>query len=66
MQFEKFWHQYARQHPAHGGSIHIDPATMFAIVLCLTILLAWCAFQIQGRCGECGSVPARCRCHRGR
>ena len=65
MQFEKFWHQYARQHPPRGGGTHIDPSLVFAIVLCLTILLAWCAFQMHSRCRDCGAVPARCRCHRG-
>jgi len=37
---------------------------VFAMVLCLTVLLAWCAFQMHARCMECGAVPARCRCHR--
>jgi hypothetical protein len=65
MQFAKFWHQYIRQHAGHGGrTIQVDPAIVFAMVLCLTVLLAWCAFQMYARCMECGAVPARCRCHR--
>jgi hypothetical protein len=58
-----FWHTYVAAHPGHNV-FSFDPASAFAVAVCLFVLACWAAAQIQSRCGECAAVPARCRCPR--
>jgi hypothetical protein len=60
-----FWHGYVTAHPGHHV-LSFDPGSAFAVTVCLFVLACWAAAQIQSRCGECASVPARCRCARDR
>ena len=60
-----FRHSYLLQHTHHGGGgLTIHPGPLFAAVVCLIVLMAWAAFQMQARCGDCRAWPVRCRCSR--
>jgi hypothetical protein len=61
-----FRHTYLLQHPHHDGTgLTIHPGPLFATVVCLIVLMAWAAFQMQARCGDCRAWPVRCRCSSG-
>jgi hypothetical protein len=63
--YKAFWHQYVQQHSPHGGSaLTVNPGPLFAAMVCLLVLLAWAAFQMQARCADCREWPVRCRCSR--
>jgi hypothetical protein len=65
MPYTHFWHQYLQQRPdTPGGTLVLNPAAAFAVVVCLLLIACWAAHQIQSRCGSCGAIPARCQCHR--
>jgi hypothetical protein len=63
--YRSFWQNYVAEHSHNGGDgLTIHPGPLFAAVVCLIVLMAWAAFQIQARCGNCGAWPVRCRCPR--
>ncbi|HEY7259367.1 MAG TPA: hypothetical protein VH459_09865 [Gaiellales bacterium] len=63
--YKTFWQHYAQQHAHHGGSaLTVNPGPLFAAAVCLVVLMAWAAFQIQARCADCREWPVRCRCSR--
>ncbi|HEX2378618.1 MAG TPA: hypothetical protein VHI30_13725 [Gaiellales bacterium] len=61
--YKSFWQSYVAEHSHDTGSgLTIHPGPLVAVMLCLFVLAAWAAFQIQSRCGECREWPVRCRC----
>ena len=65
--YTHFWHHYVQQHAGQGGShVAVDPGSAIGAALCLLVIGCWAWYQIQARCGDCGAIPARCRCQRGR
>jgi hypothetical protein len=65
--YKTFWHEYVAQHSDHGGTaLTVNPGPLFAVLVCLIVLMAWAAFQMQLRCADCRAWPVRCRCSRER
>ena len=63
--YKTFWHQYVQRHSPHDGStLTVDPGPLFAVMICLFVLMAWATYQMQSRCSDCREWPVRCRCSR--
>lgn len=63
--YKAFWHQYVLEHSHHDKSaLTVNPGPLFAAMVCLIVLMAWAAFQMQSRCSDCREWPVRCRCSR--
>jgi hypothetical protein len=63
--YKAFWHQYVLEHSQHSSSaLTVNPGPLFAVTVCLLVLMAWAAFQMQARCSDCREWPVRCRCSR--
>jgi hypothetical protein len=61
--YKTFWQTYVAEHSHHTGSgLTVHPGPLFAVMVCLFVLTAWAAFQIQSRCADCSEWPVRCRC----
>ena len=48
--YKAFWHQYVLEHSHHEKSVlTVNPGPLFAAMVCLIVLMAWAAFQMQVR-----------------
>jgi len=62
--YQAFRHHYLQQHSHHGSTLTVHAGPLFGATVCLILLTAWAAFQMQARCGDCRAWPVRCRCTR--